>query len=969
MKLTVQLVENHFTERAINAWFVPGPDPHVWLAELSRWNIPLESLRFRAIPRSLDDTTAIGVLVTVDTGSPASHQAPLSDWLSRSQKKAIPYTQRARGVFVPVDAAFDPVMADDDLLALLGGPEGDFTWHPQAGLVRHEPADQLGIVDLLVAPSERTAAWDEAVPGVAFPHRVITIEADEVASADEILNEGASDIGTRTSQFDQLPPMPNEPFGGKMNDATQWIRNAWRKLTNRKTKPSKPEPTDISGNTDAKPRAGGPSWASKAASLIGMGLAAPFALAAAPLAAVGAAAGHLLKQMGGSSLVDQLSRNHEIDRLMHLLQSDPDRGLQFALPMGGDAARGEGQRTNQLFARPLRFDLADLGRGGPADLWDIPADRQFQLIQQYRELAAREIRLGRHRRAAYIFAQLLGDLVSAAGALESGQHFKEAALLYRDRLNRPTEAARCFERAGLIDEATRLYIEQGLFEQAADLYIRLDRRDEAEQLLRSWADQLIANSDFRNASRVLHDKLHDTDAALLALSQGWPHSSAAMWCFDETFRLLGHHSRHREAAERIQEYKQGSASRQTALMIAEGLARVSGEYPDRLVRTEAVDAVQIVAASLLRKANMKDAGELLKSIRKLGPHDRLLARDCTRYLNARQQSARRVPVRQARGIRRVRSFLISLDDVKWRIAKATGKSVYVAGFSPNSLVLQRLEWESTTHQNQRAFWAGVSDARRLILEPFPGDAGDPIVHAIGVEPLEKRGLPAGLGPLSPAMKVGSPAWMTPSTVAAALDEGGVGWSLRESLGTFVLSGFSANGEPWLVKDLKIPFDGTDPERWLAHLHARGRRVRFSIGEYLVRPKMSVMQRSDDVEFQIASVDSYIQGLMGSKPSEGAWLLALFETGARLIDDDDHDVRIPVGQNLESPRATFLHGQKFVLVGQGEVQAYVIVDSRPVLIGECGISITPIAVTPTDNLGEFAIFGEDGAIEIFHVSVG
>ena len=150
---------------------------------------------------------------------------------------------------------------------------------------------------------------------------------------------------------------------------------------------------------------------------------------------------------------------------------------------------------NELVSRDINFNLNTLGGGSPADVWNIPPDQQYLLIQQYRELAAREIRLGRHRRAAYIFAKLLGDLVSAAGTLEAGHHFREAAALYRDRLNRPVDAAKCLERAGLLDEAALIFIECGLFEQAADIYVRLERQEEAEQLLRSWAEQLISNGD------------------------------------------------------------------------------------------------------------------------------------------------------------------------------------------------------------------------------------------------------------------------------------------------------------------------------------------------------------------------------------------------------------------------------------------------------------------------------------------
>ena len=84
----------------------------------------------------------------------------------------------------------------------------------------------------------------------------------------------------------------------------------------------------------------------------------------------------------------------------------------------------------------------DFGRGrsgtGLADYWDVQGEYRRKLTQQYRTLANREISLSRHRRAAYIFAELLGDWNAAANTLADGSHYREAAIIYRERLKRPT---------------------------------------------------------------------------------------------------------------------------------------------------------------------------------------------------------------------------------------------------------------------------------------------------------------------------------------------------------------------------------------------------------------------------------------------------------------------------------------------------------------------------------------------------
>ena len=49
------------------------------------------------------------------------------------------------------------------------------------------------------------------------------------------------------------------------------------------------------------------------------------------------------------------------------------------------------------------------------------SQQRFESLRnKNREVANRELSLGRHRRAAYIFAHLLGDMHTAAAALGAG---------------------------------------------------------------------------------------------------------------------------------------------------------------------------------------------------------------------------------------------------------------------------------------------------------------------------------------------------------------------------------------------------------------------------------------------------------------------------------------------------------------------------------------------------------------------
>src|SRR6185369_12890361 len=98
----------------------------------------------------------------------------------------------------------------------------------------------------------------------------------------------------------------------------------------------------------------------------------------------------------------------------------------------------------------------------------------------------------RHRRAAYIYAELLGDLVSAANAFKQGKLFREAALLYEDHLKNPLEAARCLAEGGLLLEAIELFEKLERWLDVADLQERAGNQAAATEAIRRVVNERLA---------------------------------------------------------------------------------------------------------------------------------------------------------------------------------------------------------------------------------------------------------------------------------------------------------------------------------------------------------------------------------------------------------------------------------------------------------------------------------------------
>ena len=112
-------------------------------------------------------------------------------------------------------------------------------------------------------------------------------------------------------------------------------------------------------------------------------------------------------------------------------------------------------------------------------------------------------------------------------------------MLYRDRLHRPDEAARCLEQGGLWTEAIAQYEELAEFEKAGDLYRQLDQPDHARQAYRSAVAKYLAQNDCLTAARLLENKLDAPDEAITQLEAGWPSSNQAGGMFRGVVPAVG----------------------------------------------------------------------------------------------------------------------------------------------------------------------------------------------------------------------------------------------------------------------------------------------------------------------------------------------------------------------------------------------------------------------------------------------
>ncbi|MCA9142068.1 MAG: hypothetical protein KDB05_04750 [Planctomycetales bacterium] len=931
--ITIPLAIRHRSQRehATVAWLLPGGDPASWLEEMIDWGVSLDTLRLFPLPTSRADRTVAGVLVVRRPSEPVDcHTTASEGWRTSSVKPTvIQYGVVAERLFLPVDAILQPQIDDRELANLFSPDIVAYVFHPTIGLLGFDEASVLRVRDLLNLPSTAASNWDAARPGLKINERLVSIELADPPTLESIFQEAKEDIGSQSSSISQLPPIPNEPSNGPISKmgrgAMSGVAKAMLWLTSM-----------------APQNASKPTWVNSLQDW-----------AASKLAGVGQA-------------IDSI-RNKEIRRLLDLLQNNPDEGLQYAFPLDGAAHRGTASPTNYLFRRPVNFSLSGLGGGLAGDYWQIERQYYERLRQSYRELAAREVNLGRYRRAAYIYAELLSDLNAAATTLKDGGHHREAAVLYRDRLNRPLEAAKCLEEGGLVGEAIALFEELKEYERVGDLYRRIEQPEEALDAYRLAADAHATSDDLLSAARILEDKMKMPDRALEALEAGWPSSSQAGGCLRSLIELVARLGRHDLAQNCMRMLRDERYNAKQTQLAAATMANTANSYPHEEVRALAADSCRVVVGRSLRTADVSQQRQLLQSIEQLASEDRLLQRDCSRFGRQTVEPKRR-PVVAPRTQRYAEPTLFAefalSKRVQWQTVVAANELFYAAGYEGNSLSLVRGEWSGNTQSPAKPWQVrlvpGLSESG-ILLAPPVGDLGALWVYSRSMEDAPTW----VFSPTDQFPKRGSAvALPVDGEGILAITRGplGVGWIFSLLRDGPCLSAYSPDGV--LIRSHPLSSIEFREWDWLRRvmLHASHDAIYVANGVGLLRTGKSGEHSTD---FFAAPIKS----LIGTSPHTRTRLAIAFQQSGYVLWPnavDDIDTQA-FGQDLSDFEMCFTKGGALVALSATTGEIYSTHDGKVELIAKMnGSGERPLAVVPTSHVKQFAVFMRSGAVRVYRL---
>jgi tetratricopeptide (TPR) repeat protein len=911
MKTTsFQLKQTTGSVREPAAWFIAGAEVATWLEEIKRWEVAQEKLRLFIVPRSAANRSAAGVLVIPSSGK-----------LPKTSARALAYGVLAGKLYLPVDAELWPPAEPTELKFL----HDVQVFHPGVGLVGFAAAEALRISDLLRLPPSRVENWNFARPGVDLNSRLRSVAVSSPVSLEELFGDVSKEIGS--DPIVDLPAAPNEPGEGSVSKLERALDQMFSRVLgsflNRLPK------TGNRRNLFNKLQ----DWAS----------------------------GRLHKL----SEINESLRHKELKRLLHQLESDPELGLRHAIPLNGQGDhRGIAPPSNRLGQRIPDFNLSNLRGGQGADFWNIPEYLRQQLNTRYRELANRELQLGRYRRAAYIFAQLLNDLEAAVSALKQGRHFREAAVIYRDHLRRPREAAACLAEGRLFAEAIEIYEQELLFREVGDLYMRLGQPESAAASYRQEVEKLLKRDDRITAAMMLEEQLGAPEEALAILRGGWPHSAQALKCLEAEFVFLARHGRHADGVTLLDKLRAERTSPNIIPQLTGLLSSQSSKYPDSQVRRSAADLARVKASERLPVAAPAELVQLTDALVKLAPEDKLLARDAVRFVAHRNEQFRRRPEMPRKIFFNapvlVRTFELP-KGIRWHTIKSSGPNFFAVGYASNELVLLRGDWEGRT---QKLSWACPALSEAPMILEFDDSVAQPpsIILTPGparpVLRLPEQAFHA-TDPFNWALPVGTPDWL-PDDLILARWHNNFAWLLRSDSGNLILESRRLDGA--VVSNLAL-FNG------LAAITTQSRNFALLVQRNLIwlATDTKLFLQRPEKPAQSWEVESEILSLIGSAPHLPLCALARLQRGVAIQHFDAIKDNVEtICPELLDPLATFTANGFLVLLSSREGRICDIQRAGTQQYFFDWHQGEPLALVRAGAAGEFAVFTEGGQVHLLRI---
>lgn len=877
-----------------HAAFIRGADVLLWLKEIDRWAIPADQLECYIIPVSRQSPETAGLFVIFKEGVPVSHLDLLDA-----------YTCIERKLFIPVNTILLPQVTPGELQSLL-------LWerqvlHPGIGFIGFEKEDRIYPSQLFSCEEGIDRDWSFAHPGIKNTPALKAIQVEQ-PTTEELIKSIKEDIGQKPLEEIRGPEAERSKLGKALDGLKYTLLKGLLLVTSR-AGTVLPEGSGSGGAAifDSKP-----------------GLMERF-----------------FNWVQRNMKEIEERRKDEINRLLDLFDKDTDEALQYAIPLDSPyMSRGSAPQSDRLTRRLTNFDLGRLGGGGATDYWDV-SDHYNTLRNKYYTAAQKELEQKNFRKAAYIYAHLLGDYYNAANVLEQGNMFREAAALYKDHLKNLAGAAECLERGKLYHEAIDAYTTLKRHEKVGDLYKLLEDDRNAGQAYEKHVAERISHNDYLDASRVIDEKLGQTGRAKQTLLDGWNGTFQEEACLKNYFDIVAKKEKDNTQKE-VKDVYAKHTPRQKKLPFLNVLEHVNRKNTDPGVAATTQEIAYEIVHSETEAGNVT----VLNSLKRFVPGDRLINSDTSRYATEMTYDPGRS--------RNPRVFHLD-QSILWLKATWHRNQFLAIGSKNGTLHLARGNWYANIEYYS---WNNpVKHTTRFTFINAPYHSNTILLHASEGMPVTRKNLPKNKY-FNEALVVYCPVWMHKESAQCLINEEKEICRLDITKAGMTIHHYSMEGE--LKKSIDCTFAQDGPALSSISLHPQ---LVYHEGYYYTYKEKQFMIISADGRGKIGEFDTGIRFFAASPLFVEFYLVISTNKGCLLAGRslDTLYVYDNFGATLIPTGISFISPTRFVVAEKKKATVFDIVNRRAIEISTVATNTPIIAILPTSERTRFALIEQSGRV--------
>ncbi|MFK7778408.1 MAG: hypothetical protein QM501_09925 [Gimesia sp.] len=396
--------------------------------------------------------------------------------------------------------------------------------------------------------------------------------------------------------------------------------------------------------------------------------------------------------------------------------------------------------------------------------------------------------------------------------------------------------------------------------------------------------------------------------------------------------------------------------------VADLLNKLSIQYPDQSVNSIASDCSRSLIASWIPKSNDSEKRRLLQSLRSLVPSDRLLRRDCDRFLTNEHTQAKptiKLIHNKTQNIQLIKTIQLGTTG-KFKTAICYRDTIYAISTDSYQLNLTRCNWEGDVDKSSLIWHLpyGATKSTILLSGYITATGSGLLLHAVGHPLITGSRSFSSTDLFSHRVTAGAVSGMSPDLLTAS--NARIGTNLLEVRNGYLnLISLGGNGRELASMILEYPQEKIVQPKFYS-LHNRNEINYLGLENELWFIEKNKVQHKIEMEYPITSISS---------GEHGRHCLLTHAQGCSLFlgDTKNGSYSKEIPSDLKWPVGCINHGNYVIIAGDNQCQIFSSSRDETKFIAEFPMDDErPIAVLPAPQSNRFGMVTESGKFLIYEI---